>query len=273
MSLSHQLHSLADGRFMEVYRLEELADTGVFDNYQRYDFYQLLWFTRVGGDASYMLDFEEHRLHNDQLFLIFPGQIDKLDVAGKLGYIFVVSKESFLRINQRMQCDFLNGYYGNVIVTLEAKVKRALLLLLELVFAEYNAECRQPLLENYMEAIFYHISSYHRETQPNSGKCDTVIAQLMQLIDEYYIVHRETEFYAELLGMTHKKLNEVVIKGTGRSVKQHLQDRLVLEIKKEIRLNEKNLKEIAYSLGFNEPGYFTRFFKQHTGVTPRAFRG
>nr|WP_255489373.1 helix-turn-helix transcriptional regulator [Dysgonomonas sp. 216] len=74
------------------------------------------------------------------------------------------------------------------------------------------------------------------------------------------------------MGVSCKKVNELCKRGTGRTVKQHLQDRLILEIKKEIRLGDKNLKEIAFNLGFNEPAYFTRFFKQHTAVTPTDFR-
>lgn len=72
--------------------------------------------------------------------------------------------------------------------------------------------------------------------------------------------------------MTNKKINEICIKGTGKTIKQHLQERLILEIKKEIRLRRKSLKEIAFDLGFNEPAYFTRFFKQHTTLTPKEFR-
>jgi AraC family transcriptional activator of pobA len=32
------------------------------------------------------------------------------------------------------------------------------------------------------------------------------------------------------------------------------------------------VSEIAYALGFDDPAYFTRFFSQRTGISPRAFR-
>jgi len=34
----------------------------------------------------------------------------------------------------------------------------------------------------------------------------------------------------------------------------------------------KPVSEIAYALGFDDPAYFTRFFSQRTGLSPRAFR-
>jgi methylphosphotriester-DNA--protein-cysteine methyltransferase len=104
----------------------------------------------------------------------------------------------------------------------------------------------------------------------NNG--DIFVAELMKLIDKNFINEKETDFYANLLGVTNRKINELCKKGTGKTVKQHLQEKLILEIKKEIRLRRKSLKEIAFDLGFNEPAYFTRFFKQHTNLTPTEFR-
>ena len=33
-----------------------------------------------------------------------------------------------------------------------------------------------------------------------------------------------------------------------------------------------SIKEVAYSLGFNDPTYFTKYFKKTTGYTPKAFQ-
>ena len=274
MKGNHNLHlnRLEGERFIEIYRLEDIVGDTVFNNYQRYDFYQVLWFTKAGGDRSYFLDFEEYTVEDNQVILIFPGQIDRLDPKDKEGFLFAVNNDSFYRINQRMQCDYLNGYYSNVFVALDKKTQSSLKTLTELMLTEYGSENRILLMENYMEAFLFHISCLFDSSNNQLSKTDSQVAELMRLIDKHYVNQRETEFYAEILGMTHKRLNEMTVKGTGKTVKQHLQDRLILEIKKEIRLRNKNLKEIAYDLGFSEPGYFTRFFKQQTGITPTEFR-
>jgi AraC-like DNA-binding protein len=33
-----------------------------------------------------------------------------------------------------------------------------------------------------------------------------------------------------------------------------------------------NISEISHQLGFAEPAHFTRFFRNHSGVSPREFR-
>lgn len=252
-----------------VCRLEETNDS-MFANYQRYDFYQLIWFTKVAGDPTYILDFNTYSLQDNQLVLVFPGQIDKLDIQGKEGYIFAIGNESFFRINQRINSDYLNGYFSNIFLSPNKTTTGILNRLIELISLEYHEKKRVPLMESYMEAFLFHVSSLAGSTERNSS--DFIVARLMRLIDAHFIEERETDFYAEALGFSPKKLNEACKKGTGKTIKQHLQERTVLEIKKEIRLNQKTLKEIAFDLGFNEPAYFTRFFKQQTGMTPTEFR-
>ncbi|WP_163356301.1 AraC family transcriptional regulator [Dysgonomonas sp. 25] len=266
------LRKLKEGQFVEIFNLEE-ADNTIFGDYQRYDFYQLIWFTEVGGDLSYMLDFDEYLLKDNQIVMVYPGQVDKLDPRSKKGYIFTIRTETLFAMNQRMQSDFLNGYYSNVFISLDDSTTDVLKQLMRLILLEYTTKNRQLLLENYMESFLFHISSAFEETEIfQNSRCERLVANLMWLIDEHFVAERETEFYAEKLGLTHKRINEICKRGTGKTVKQHLQERLILEIKKEIRLNEKSLKEIAFDLGFNEAAYFTRFFKQHTSMTPTEFK-
>lgn len=265
------LIGLGENQFVEVLKLEDMDDS-LFSDYQQYDFFQLIWFTEVSGNTAYFLDFNEYTLKNDQIVLVYPGQIDKLDLRGKKGFLFVIRNETLFNINMRMNSDYLNGYYSNVFVTPDKETKDILFRLTDLMLTEYNSKNRILLMETYMEAFLFHVSSLIENLEDPSGKKDLLIPALMRLIDKHFIRQRETDFYAERLGLSIKKLNDITAKGTGKTVKQHLQERLILEMKKEIRLREKSLKEIAFDLGFNEPAYFTRFFKQHTTLTPTEFR-
>lgn len=266
------LNQLKQSPFIEIFRLEEMGDDSIFDNYQRYDFFQLLWFTDVAGDPLYFLDFNEYILQKDQVVLVFPGQIDRMDIEGKKGFLFAIHNDVFFDINQRLNSGYLNGYFSNVFITLNSETKKVLSGLNDLILEEYSTNNRLVLMENYMAAFLFHIASLFENTDYYKSNSDAFVAQLMKLIDCHFIEERETDFYASQLGVTNKRVNELCKKGTGKTVKQHLQERLVLEIKKEIRIGRKSLKEIAYDLGFNEPAYFTRFFKQHTAMTPTQFR-
>ncbi|MBB4036000.1 AraC-like DNA-binding protein [Dysgonomonas hofstadii] len=262
------LNQLNENPFIEIFRLEELTDDTIFGNYQRYDFYQLLWFTKVSGDTTYFLDFEEYTLEENQFILIFPGQIDKLDPQGKEGFLYAIHNDLFFRISEYIQSDYLRGYVSNAFLKPDKQTESMLRQLNGLLLQESRSENRLPLMISYMQSFLYLVSSLH---SPENGK-DTIVGELMRLIDTHFIHQRETEFYADCFGMSCKTINEISKKGTGKTVKQHLQERLIIEIKKEIRIGKKNLKEIAFDLGFNEAAYFTRFFKQQTSQTPTEFR-
>ncbi|MDL2290234.1 helix-turn-helix domain-containing protein [Paludibacteraceae bacterium OttesenSCG-928-F17] len=266
-----ELNTLGDTPFIELFQLENSEDS-IFNNYQRYDFYQLLWFTEIKGNSSYLIDFQEFEIKENQLMLIFPGQVDRLDINGKKGYLFAIHSEIFFQMNQRINSPYLNGYFSNIPIHLTDGVKDILERLMYLFQLEYNDKKRLELLECYMEAILFHLASYFEQDADSLKEFSTDMASLMKLIDYNFIDEQEIDFYAVQLGISKKKLNELSLKGTGKTVKQHLQERLILEIKKEIRLNRKSLKEIAFDLGFNEPSYFTRFFHKHTALTPTQFK-
>lgn len=267
------LNKLDENPFIEIFRLEEIGDDTIFENYQRYDFYQVLWFKKVKGDSSYFLDFEEYTLEDNQIILIFPGQIDKLDTHGKEGFLYAIHNDIFFRISQFLHSGFLNGYTSTAILKPDKNTRKLLDNLNELILNEYYSQKRLPLLESYLQAFLFHISTLGDNTESNAvERKEPLIGELMKLIDTRFIYQRETEFYADSFGMSCKTINEICKKATGKTVKQHLQERLVLEIKKEIRIGKKSLKEIAFDLGFSEPAYFTRFFKQQTTLTPTQFR-
>ncbi len=266
------LNKLGENKFIEIFRLEEMGDDTVFDNYQRYDFYQLLWFTKTDGNKIYFLDFEEYILEENQVVLIFPGQIDRLDVEGKEGFLYAIHNDILFNINQHLKSDYLNGYTASTFLKLDNSTVGMLRRLNELILQEYDGDNRLVLMESYMEAFLFHISALFENTDAVDNKSDSLVAELMKQIDRNFITERETDFYAYHFGMTNRTINEACKRGTGKTVKQHIQEKLILEIKKEIRLRRKSLKEIAFDLGFNEPAYFTRFFKLHTGLTPTEFR-
>ncbi len=260
-----------DSPFIDIYKLED-ANDAIFGNYQRYDFYQVIWFKSVRGDNSYFLDFNEYKIQDNQIIVVFPGQIDKLDTDGKEGYLFTVHNEVFFDIARHINSDYLHGYFSNVFVSPDDETKKVLDQLENLIFSEYTSLNRIKLMKSYLEAFLFHVSALFEKSETFRNKGEFIVSEIMKLIDHNFISQRETDFYANQLNMSNKKINEISKKGTGKTVKQHLQERLILEIKREIRLHEKSLKEIAFGLGFNEPAYFTRFFKQHTSMTPTEFK-
>mgnify|MGYP001206112813 CR=1 FL=1 len=82
------------------------------------------------------------------------------------------------------------------------------------------------------------------------------------LVDEYYSENLTVGFYAEKLNITATYLSRLVNEVYNKSVSEFINERVVLEAKRIIRLSSKSIKEISFELGFNDPSYFSRFFKK-----------
>ena len=102
--------------------------------------------------------------------------------------------------------------------------------------------------------------------QPDSLLCD-----LLTLIDTHHRENRSTSYYADLLGVSIKTLSAKVKKQLGQTVGDLVRARLI-NSSKELLQQDLPILEIAFHLGFEEANHFSTFFKTYTGQTPTDFR-
>ncbi|MFW2377833.1 MAG: helix-turn-helix domain-containing protein, partial [Cellulophaga baltica] len=98
------------------------------------------------------------------------------------------------------------------------------------------------------------------------------VYEFMLLLENNYKEERTAKFYAAQLGISAKRLNQILKEKLDKTGVQLIHDRLILEAKRQIIHSENTIKEIAYNLDFKDHSYFSRFFKQHAGQTPQEFQ-
>ncbi|KAA1394427.1 AraC family transcriptional regulator [Aeromicrobium ginsengisoli] len=91
-------------------------------------------------------------------------------------------------------------------------------------------------------------------------------------IDRRFGEWHQVTHYAERLGYSPRTLNRLARAHTGRSAKQLIDERVVLEAKRLLSHGEAPVAEIAERLGFDDPSNFSAYFRARAGVTPGAFR-
>ncbi len=100
----------------------------------------------------------------------------------------------------------------------------------------------------------------------------TYFRRFTQLVRENYSFAIPMDFYATNLSITTGHLNRVCKSITGSSPKAIIIDYFIAESKRMLQQQKLSIAEIAYALGFDDPGYFTRLFRQKTGLTPKTYR-
>ncbi|MFC5688901.1 helix-turn-helix domain-containing protein [Amycolatopsis mediterranei] len=78
--------------------------------------------------------------------------------------------------------------------------------------------------------------------------------------------------YAARLGYSTRTLNRLARENTGLSAKQLVDERIVLEAKRQLAHGRNPVARIAEDLGFDDPSNFSKYFQHRTGTTPAAFR-
>ena len=51
-----------------------------------------------------------------------------------------------------------------------------------------------------------------------------------------------------------------------------LHERLLAEARRQLSYTDRTISTIAYDLGFEDPAYFSRFFRRGAGVPPAGWR-
>lgn len=103
-------------------------------------------------------------------------------------------------------------------------------------------------------------------------RTEELTKRFKQELEERYKTIKSPAAYADSLNITTSYLNECVKATTGRSVSQHIQQRVILEAKRLLYHSAKSVKEISAVLGYDDHSYFTRLFTKIAGMTPMNFR-
>ncbi|ODU79134.1 helix-turn-helix domain-containing protein [Novosphingobium sp. SCN 63-17] len=99
-----------------------------------------------------------------------------------------------------------------------------------------------------------------------------LVARYRGMIEAQYRDHWPVDRYARALGVTSSTLTRACRAVVDKSPGDLLHDRLALEAMRFLAFTGMGMAQIADRLGFEDPAYFARFFKNRTGQTASAFR-
>lgn len=96
--------------------------------------------------------------------------------------------------------------------------------------------------------------------------------EFQKLLELYFKEEKELSFYSGRLHITSNALSKSVKKEFGKTPSQLINERTILEAKRLLHLTYRSVKEIALELGFDDEFYFSRYFKNAVGSSPKKYR-
>ena len=108
--------------------------------------------------------------------------------------------------------------------------------------------------------------------QKSASRQDKTFHQFLHLVNMYGLRERKIEFYADKLCLTPNHLGAVIKKASGLTIMQWLNRHAIQKAKVLLRYSDLPVWEVAERMNFANPSFFSKFFKNETGMTPVEYR-
>jgi AraC family transcriptional activator of pobA len=247
----------------------------------RHDFQEIIWIESGIGFQS--IDDSNFRVQPNAFYLIARGQVHQFTEAHRVNGLVIRFNEDFLP-SPTDRTEFLHSALFD-----PARTPRMLALgagdaarmhgLLDQLVAEYQQpeECGRSLALGYLLRVL--IVNLERAMKNQGGSPRggndagyTLSSDFAALLGQHFCSHHDVAFYAGILGVAPRLLSIHVKRAIGKTAKQLIEDRLILEAKRHLRFTSLTVKEIAYVLGYDDPSHFSKTFKRLTAVSPQDFK-
>ena len=133
---------------------------------------------------------------------------------------------------------------------------------------------KTEVLSGYLKIILIFLLRQRSIIYRSSFKADmSVLAKkFFDLLERRYHVNKKVSEYADELAVTPNYLNQIVKQETGMSASANIRKRLLLQAKRMAIVQDVSMKTIAYKLGFEDTGHFSKFFKMGCGCNFTTYR-
>ena len=124
---------------------------------------------------------------------------------------------------------------------------------------------------------FYHRQFFTRRTSETGHNGGAILSRFETLLIAYFTQNEgkllpTVQYFADELNVSSAYLSDMLRSLTGQNTQQHIHQALIERAKHLLGSTSLSISETAYQLGFAYPPYFSRLFKNKTGLTPAEFR-
>jgi AraC-like DNA-binding protein/mannose-6-phosphate isomerase-like protein (cupin superfamily) len=260
----------------EIHTLEwYLQNRSVADNNKRLDSFEVIYVRNGAGFLT--VDLHSYAIGDNTVFCLNPGQVRDFQSDGDVdGYYLNISPEFLSMAESNFNTPFFAGDNNTMMICVDQDAKSELEEILARMKKEFTNYflLRTEILMGFFKIMMIYLSRKTAVTaQQSACSRDASIARtFFALLKKHFTSMRMVSDYARELSVTPNYLNQVIKKISGFSASHHIQQQIVLEAKRQAKYSSRSMKEIAYSLGFEDMAHFSKFFKNNSGMNFSSFK-
>jgi len=229
------------------------------------------------GRAILVVDENEFELSENIVITITSGQIHYFKALNDAkGIILEFTYDFFIKADHDMELIFHNGLFCHFAMNEAIPVENGAKIIKELAEIEQEILTRpyQYLISVHsrIELILIEVNRSKINRGDEIYKPDALFLRFLEAVLSNFKNNLSVNDIAGLLGTTEAKLNELSKLHTNKTAQNVIFGLIVSESKRLFTYEKLAVKEVAYRLGFNDPFYFSNFFKKHTRISPKSYK-
>jgi AraC family transcriptional activator of pobA len=243
-------------------------------NTHRDEYYSFGLLTK--GYVEFVCDMENLCSTGTSILFLKPYQVHAVTTFDTKSEGYFITVAPFLIPND---CNdvFQNLHITEQLLKIPIAQKKEIIDILYLLDRSFNEEMpnKQQIINGLFLSFIYRFTNLftgsEKKVKGKINQARLITAAFQKLITAGSMLEQPSSF-AEKLNITTSHLNDCVKETTGISVTQSLQNKMILEAKRQLYYTNNDVKKIAFDLGFEDNAYFSRLFKKICSETPLSFR-
>jgi len=243
-------------------------------------FYHILWFQK--GSPTHLVDFVPISIKPNTMLFLSKDTVQRFDKKGGFGGKVILFTDRFF-CKTKTDTKFLHNsiLFKDLFSVSQLQLQKSsklftnLLLQMESELKNTKDNYQSDILQNLLHNFLLHAERHKRKQNfteiKNSADLDYVML-FKEMLDNQFHKQKLVRHFAKQLSVTEKRLNLATSKILGKSPKQMIDERIMLEAKRLLAHTNESVKEIGFSLGFDEPTNFIKYFRKHNHSTPVEFK-
>jgi len=233
----------------------------------------MIFFTESSDmNLEHSIDFRAYSIRKNRMFFIAKKQVHKWltkSYSREFKGYFIVFNESFVK-SDKLLLELFDFLDDEPFLDLDDSEVHVPMKLIELI-QEDNEMIRKEYQQSLIEALLHFLVEKKKSSYSHMSINKKRFIILRKLIDQHYKDEKQVSFYAKKMDISVKRLDVVVKEVSCCSTAELIHQRVLLEAKRELSLGTSKVQDIASTLGYHDPSYFSRFFKKYVGVSPSVF--
>lgn len=244
----------------------------------RHDYHELIWVR--SGRGEHAIDGRTVPVRPHTVTVIGRGQVHVFRHAEELHGAVLRFRDELLDGGAARIVPgwLLDGGGGRTIPVPASECDRV-----QQVFAALAAELARPpdgltgdVERHFISILLLWLERFYDASRTERRDADDAEVQLQRRFAERleadFARHHDAAHYADALAVPAAALSRALTQVTGRSTKELILERVMLEAARLLRYGEQTVGEIAHHVGFADPLYFSRAFKRRFGAAPQSYR-